>query len=62
MTDPLASAQCCFCGNAIVPMQPDPVRLTLCLDSEGQQDLFCHHRCLHRAMHPSVPLLLYDEA
>jgi hypothetical protein len=26
-----------------------------------QQELFCHARCLRRAMHRSVPLLVDDE-
>lgn len=53
--------QCCFCGNAIVPRQPDPLTLKLAIDEGGEQELFCHYRCLKRAIDPSVALFPFAQ-
>jgi hypothetical protein len=51
--------QCCFCGNEIVASPPDPVRLAVFTeDPLEKQELYCHQRCLQRAVHPSVPLIV----
>lgn len=53
--------ECCFCGNEIVPHAPDPIRLTVSAEPGEEQELFCHHRCLQRAVHPTVPLLVAED-
>lgn len=50
--------ECCFCGNEIVPHAPDPVRFTVHGNPPEAQELFCHRRCLQRAVYPTVPLLV----
>jgi hypothetical protein len=51
-------SQCCFCGNEIVERPPDPVRLSVSGEPPAEQELYCHKRCLRRALDPSVPLIL----
>lgn len=50
--------QCCFCGNRVAPLGDDPVELTLRTgrDQEASQMLWAHALCLHRRVHPSVPV------
>ncbi len=52
--------QCCFCGNMIVVIASDPIMLTVHIDGDEEQQLFCHYRCLKRAADPSVPLYPFD--
>ena len=54
--------QCCFCGNTIVQIEPDPLTLKLGLEEGSEQDLFCHYRCLKRAVDPSVSLYPFEAA
>ena len=51
--------QCCMCGNTILPNATDPLTLTV-TDGDETQELWCHARCLRRAVHESVPLLFDD--
>lgn len=54
--------QCCFCGNEIVPKAPDPVQIVVkSADPLEEQDLYCHQRCLQRALYPNVPLLVGED-
>ncbi len=53
-----ADFQCCFCGQAIVDRDSDPITLNIPLDGGGTQQLPCHAACLRRVLHPSVPLAL----
>ncbi len=60
MTENVEQVQCCFCGNAIVVATPDPITLKVHIDRDEEQKLFCHYRCLKRAMDPSVPLYPFE--
>ena len=60
MTSPATVSQCCFCGNAIVAMPPDPVFVAIDLGDDARQDFAAHYRCLKRAMDASVPLFPLD--
>jgi hypothetical protein len=51
-----------FCGNLIVKLARDPLSLTIRLDDNEEQTLFCHYRCLKRAVDSSVPLYPMDDA
>jgi hypothetical protein len=53
--------QCCFCSQAIDPEVCHPISISLALEDEGVQALYCHSFCLRRAVHSSVPLVLPDE-
>ena len=55
------SYQCCFCGETITSTPPDPIVLTLDVEGGGTQDLYAHARCLRSALHPSVPLAVFDD-
>jgi len=57
-----AQVQCCFCGNAIVQIEPDPLTLKMAIEEGGEQELFCHYRCLKRAVDPSVALYPFAPA
>jgi len=48
--------QCCICGNEIVVVAPDPVKLMMDLGDGEQQSLPSHYRCLKRALDPDFPL------
>lgn len=50
--------QCCFCGQQVRKEGADPVLLTIVLERDGEQNLYCHTECLRRALHVSVPLAL----
>ena len=60
MTDDTLQLQCCFCGNQIVTATPDPITLTVHIDSDEEQNVFCHYRCLKRVVDPSVPLYPFE--
>jgi hypothetical protein len=62
MKDRDIHAQCCFCGNAIVRIEPDPLTLKLAIEEGGEQQLFCHYRCLKRVLDPSVALYPFEPA
>jgi hypothetical protein len=47
--------QCCFCG-LIFGSSESKVTLVIPLKDGGSQNLACHSACLHRVVHPSVPL------
>lgn len=51
--------QCCFCGEEIARIAPDPVRLQVAGEEGETQELYCHLAHLKRAMHPSVPLYIW---
>ena len=54
--------QCCFCTLQIESTTVDPVRLTISAATDsGEQELFAHQKCLRKAVHPSVPLLVDDD-
>ena len=53
--------QCCLCGNMIVQSEFDPLTLKLAVDKSSEQELFCHYRCLKRAVDPSVPLYPFED-
>jgi hypothetical protein len=61
MIDDTSQAQCCFCGNRIVKLARDPLSLTIHLGDGEEQTLFCHYRCLKRAVDSSVPLYPIDD-
>lgn len=52
--------QCCFCGLTILEKRPDPVSLTVRLEDDAEQGLFCHWSCLKAAVHQSVPLYVWE--
>jgi hypothetical protein len=52
---------CCFCGQTIKGHHADPVLLEIPLTPEGTQALYAHLTCLRRALHPSVPLGVFDD-
>lgn len=60
MTEAVMTVQCCFCGNQIVSIRSDPLRIVVYGDEGEQQELYAHQRCLRRAADPTVPLL-FDE-
>ena len=43
------TVQCCFCGNAIVQIEPDPLTLTLAVEEGSEQELFCHYPLLEES-------------
>ncbi len=51
----------CFCGGTIDLRGRDPVELLIPLPGGGTQGLYCHLACLQRALHPSVPLGLFED-
>lgn len=55
-----SGVQCCFCGAAIALVPPDPVRLEVAGKDGETQELYCHAEHLKRALHPSVPLYLWE--
>lgn len=62
MSGDVPRLQCCFCGNQIVNLNPDPLTLTIHFGEQEQQTLFSHYRCLKRSVDSSVPLIpLADE-
>jgi hypothetical protein len=48
--------QCCFCGRRIAPEGDDPILLKILIEEGGEQELYCHRRCLKGVLHASVPL------
>jgi hypothetical protein len=56
-----SGTQCCFCGAGIVPAGSDPVVLTLPVTGGGTQALYAHLKCLRAALHPSVPLGVFED-
>jgi hypothetical protein len=50
--------QCCFCGKEVEHRGIEPVLLTVVLENDAEQNLYCHAACLRSALHPSVPLAL----
>ena len=50
--------QCCFCGRGIQVGRVDPILVTIVLEDDAEQDLYCHLRCLRARLHSSVPLAL----
>jgi hypothetical protein len=44
--------QCCFCGDEIAPVYPDPVRLEVIGASGETQELYCHLKHLKRRFTP----------
>lgn len=70
MTDPWANpswsagtngVQCCFCAAGIEPHGAEPVSLIIPIADGGAQELWAHARCLRAAMHPSVPLAVFED-
>jgi hypothetical protein len=55
-----SGVQCCFCGATIAPVSPDPVRLEVRGENGETQELYCHAAHLKRALHPSVPLYIWE--
>jgi hypothetical protein len=62
MTEPPSAVeyQCCFCAKEILRDGADPILLTIVLERDAEQDLYCHRECLRNALHPSVPLYTWD--
>ena len=56
----MSAFQCCFCGKPIDPRFPDPVVLTIALPDGAEQRLYCHWEHLREAVHPSVPLYIWE--
>jgi len=58
--------QCCFCGDRIEKIKPDPCSLGIIanyLSSPNQhhsQGMFCHLRCFEDRLHPSIPRYLTE--
>jgi hypothetical protein len=61
MADGAIDFQCCFCGSSIARVGPDPVALVIPMADGGTQDLRCHLACLREALHPSVPLGVFED-
>ena len=59
MTDVSSPVQCCFCCIGIARVADDPVGITVApaMGTGASQELWAHALCLHRVVHPSVPLL-----
>jgi len=60
MMERVEQPQCCFCGNTIVVCTPDPITLTVHITSDEEQALYCHYRCLKKALDTSVPLFPFE--
>ena len=56
LADESQGYQCCFCGREVPERGVEPVLLTIVLENDAEQDLYCHVVCLRKALHPSVPL------
>jgi hypothetical protein len=54
------ASECCFCGEVIAPVRPDPVVLSLQVEDGGTQALPVHLRCLQRALRPGFPLAPFN--
>jgi hypothetical protein len=58
--------QCCFCGEKIKNIQPDPCALNLIAnwllteDQQVNQCFYCHIKCLEARLHSSVPFYVKD--
>jgi hypothetical protein len=52
--------QCCFCGNSIINTS-EPVHIEIELDNGARQGLTSHKKCLIKALHPSVPITIYED-
>jgi len=58
--------QCCFCGQSIASMPPDPCGLAftagflLPTEKQVNQGFFCHITCFEKRLHLSVPLYAKD--
>ena len=57
--------QCCFCGNGIAVIGPDPGMLSYAPRNypepvESAQQMYCHAACLAAALHKSVTLYALD--
>jgi hypothetical protein len=50
--------QCCFCGKEVERRGMEPILLTVVLENDAEQDLYCHTECLRKVLHPSVPLAI----
>ncbi len=50
--------QCCFCGKHVEHGGIEPIQLTVVLENDAEQNLYCHAACLRKVLHPSVPLAL----
>jgi len=56
--------QCCFCGDRIEKVAPDPCSLEVITnflaptDKQHSQGLFCHLGCFEERLHPSIPQYL----
>ncbi len=48
---------CCFCGNYAPIGSDDLFSLLVSLPQGASQELWAHGECLHRAVHPSAPVL-----
>lgn len=57
----MAECLCCFCNGSIERKQADPVLLELPLDDGGTQALYAHLACLRAALHPSVPIAIFND-
>ena len=57
----IPNPQCCICANGVPRICSDPVEISLrpadASDTGEEQILWAHSTCLHRAVHPTVPLL-----
>jgi hypothetical protein len=53
--------QCCFYGNLITSTSSEPVYIEIKLDHDARQGLTAHKKCLIKALHPSVPLTIYED-
>lgn len=54
-------AMCCFCGEYAPTGSDDFFSLLVRLPDDASQELWAHGKCLRRAVHPSVPMLLSEE-
>lgn len=52
--------QCCFCGLSMQLDEEETVVLTTAVHGGGEQDLYCHFRCLRAVVLPNVPLIAPD--
>jgi hypothetical protein len=57
----MAGWMCCFCNESIQQRQADPVFLDIPLEDEGTPTLAAHLACLRGALHPSVPLGVFED-
>jgi hypothetical protein len=58
LIDESQSYQCCFCGKEVEDRGVEPILLTVVLENDAEQNLYCHADCLRRVLHPSVPLTI----